>query len=357
MTRETLDKLRSMGMNLGSQYDVLADALTKSRKNDADNAQILNIQVKPDPQNKQDNNQYFIVRVELSSSFYTNLVVLEIDGKTFQAYKKGTISEQFAFYAQVFVDFSIPRIEETFILTATLKNIVTGQVTNTKSVNVKVNKDGNVGVTDEKTESIIKNTNCFCDRDFELNEFEKIIYDLRKSETKGNNQVDVKLFQKNNCKLKEEDKTTEIVLYQLNSTFSKYGITKCIHKIHFLAQIYHETDRLKTTLEYATDKDYKPYFGRGAMQLTHKSNYKIYTAFYNKDAGTEDDFVIDYSKIAENLYHVFNSAGWYWKQGKALSKGKTWKPSSDSPKWLKKDNPSFPKTEIKYRYKQERENT
>lgn len=31
MTRETLDKLRSMGMNLGPQYDILADKLTRNR--------------------------------------------------------------------------------------------------------------------------------------------------------------------------------------------------------------------------------------------------------------------------------------------------------------------------------------
>ena len=34
MTRETLDKLRNLGIDLGSEYDMLADTLEENRKND-----------------------------------------------------------------------------------------------------------------------------------------------------------------------------------------------------------------------------------------------------------------------------------------------------------------------------------
>ncbi len=201
----------------------------------------------------------------------------------------------------------------------------------------------------------IENNNCFCNRDIELKEFEKIIFELRRSDNPKSKNISTKLFYAKNCKLK--DNSSKSVLRQLNSTFLKFGIVKCIHKIHFLAQIYHETDRFKTTTEYDTSKEYKPYIGRGAMQLTHMDNYKIYTAFYNQDSGTNLDFVNDYNIIEEDLFHVFNTAGWFWNQGKKLSVGKIWKPSSSSPSWVKKNNPSFPKKIIKYKYKNENEKT
>ena len=82
-----------------------------------------------------------------------------------------------------------------------------------------------------------------------------------------------KLFQNNNCKIPSDDKSLEKFTSMLNSLFNKYDITTCIRKVHFIAQIFHETDRLQTTKEYNTEANYKPYIGRGLMQLTHKSNY------------------------------------------------------------------------------------
>jgi len=202
-----------------------------------------------------------------------------------------------------------------------------------------------------KSDSIQFPSPCFCNRNFIETELEKIILELRKSENLKS--ANATIFDSSNCKLKAEDKTIKALCNQLNATFSKYGITKCIHKLHFIAQIYHETDRLHTTLEYNENADYKPYIGRGIMQLTHDKNYKLYTAYYNNDSNTDVDFIKDYSLIATNLYHAVNSGGWFWNQGKTLSKGSTWSPSSTAPSWVKKGNPSFPKTTIKYKYKNE----
>lgn len=184
---------------------------------------------------------------------------------------------------------------------------------------------------------------CFCNRDFTSAEFEKIIYGLRDSESRVKKDSGYSLFAADNCNLKSEDKTIEKLKNQINSIFTRYGINTCIRKLHFLAQIYHETDRLRTTLEYATNKEYKPYFGRGLMQLTWEKNYKLYEAY----SGTE--CVNNYKIISENLYYACDSAGWYWKQGKVLSIGERWKGPSDPPIYVKNQNPNYPKTTITWK--------
>jgi len=184
---------------------------------------------------------------------------------------------------------------------------------------------------------------CFCNRDIEVDEFEKIIKHLRDSEPSVLKNIGYSLFGADNCKLKEEDKTLNKLRNQLNNIFDKYNINTCIRKIHFLAQIYHETDRLQTTLEYATNKSYKPYFGRGLMQLTWESNYKIYKFYKNVEC------VTNYKIIAENLYYACDSAGWYWKQGKVLSIGTRWKGPSDAPNYVKNQKPDYPKTIIEWK--------
>jgi hypothetical protein len=42
----------------------------------------------------------------------------------------------------------------------------------------------------------------------------------------------------------------------LNAAFEKFEFSKCIHKMHFLAQCYHESDRFMTTKEYASGSSY-----------------------------------------------------------------------------------------------------
>ena len=197
-------------------------------------------------------------------------------------------------------------------------------------------------VDQTQKQSSDKKGKCFCNRDFTADEFEKIIQGLRDSETRVKKDSGYSLFAASNCTLPEADKTIEKLRVQLNSTFTKFGINTCLRKLHFLAQVYHETDRLRTTLEYATEKNYKPYFGRGLMQLTWESNYKIYKAY------TGIDFVKDYEKVENNLFNACDSAGWYWKQGKVLGVGKRWKGPADPPAYVKVHNPDYPKETISY---------
>jgi predicted chitinase len=136
--RKTLDKLRSMGMTFGPEYDVLADTLEASRKADADNAKITKIEYNPAPQ-KNDGKQYFIVKVTVSSEQFQNIVEVEIDGRLFQATRKDSVFERNAFYANVQVDFStVVRLEENFTITVRLKDAILGILdTRTKPLTVK----------------------------------------------------------------------------------------------------------------------------------------------------------------------------------------------------------------------------
>ena len=78
------------------------------------------------------------------------------------------------------------------------------------------------------------------------------------------------------------------------------------------------------------------------MQLTWKKNYQIYKSY------AKINCVDDYNLISNNLYNSFDSAGWYWKQGKVLSVGQTWTAANSAPAYVKMHNPKYPKNTISY---------
>jgi len=185
---------------------------------------------------------------------------------------------------------------------------------------------------------------CFCNRDLTVEECTDVIEKLRDSESAVKNASGYSLFGASNCNLPAGDKTIARFTAQLNQVFNDYDINTCIRKIHFLAQVYHETDRFRTTKEYSTSGRYAPYIGRGLMQLTWESNYIKYEAF--SGVGCVDD----YEQIAENLENAFDSAGWFWQQGKELSVGERWRAPSSAPDYVRRHNPNYPKTTISYSY-------
>jgi predicted chitinase len=175
---------------------------------------------------------------------------------------------------------------------------------------------------------VIGGSNCSCNRDITENELDIILKKVRGSQ-------DTTIFTDDNCNL--DDKSKASFLNELNKVLKKYEINTCIRKVHFLAQMYHETGRLRTTLEYASGSDYNPgvhdkaiengntefgdgpkYRGRGLMQLTWKDNYKLYKEY------SGIDIITNYAKVSDELKIAVDSAGWFFKQGKKFNSGNTW---------------------------------
>lgn len=102
---------------------------------------------------------------------------------------------------------------------------------------------------------------------------------------------------------------------------AEFDLSSPERQSHFLAQIAHESDGFKTTVEYASGAAYegrdglgntqpgdgKRFKGRGLIQLTGRTNY----AAASHDLGV--DFVAR-PEIAGQFPHAIRLAGWYWKK-------------------------------------------
>lgn len=102
----------------------------------------------------------------------------------------------------------------------------------------------------------------------------------------------------------------------INESFKDNEINTCLRKIHYLAQLIHESGSFRYTEEIgASETDYGGFKGRGLIQLTYKSNYKSYGEFVNED-------VTSTQKNKEKLEddpHAAKSAGWFWGQKAKLN--------------------------------------
>ncbi|MCX8650616.1 hypothetical protein J3U21_10180 [Gilliamella sp. B2776] len=166
---------------------------------------------------------------------------------------------------------------------------------------------------------------CYCNRDFDVNDIEMIVKQLRQSA--GLNTLE--LFSKKNCKLDNKDKTYQRFTEELNQMMKKYNINTCIRKIHFIAQSFVESDKFQTLKEYGESFSYDPWRGRGIIQLTHAGNkngtigYKQYFNFLGKF-----DFEKDYEVLNSDLHIAIDVGGYFWTRGKLLDKGEYLKSST-----------------------------
>lgn len=191
---------------------------------------------------------------------------------------------------------------------------------------------------------IIGNGKCSCNRDLTDQEFKDILKSLRTLEKLEINDI---WKPRNAGGANPTDTSLAATVKKFNEVMKKADITTCIRKVYFIAECYHETDRFYSTQEYDSSHtpNYDPYRGRGIIQLTHKEAYERY-AYYKED----DTILSDYAKVATNLDLALDSAGWYWKQGKLLSVGDSWKPTAAAQTTFKLNPRSYPKTNYDTKY-------
>lgn len=216
----------------------------------------------------------------------------------------------------------------------------------------------------EVGESSAVSNKCFCNRNIEKNEIVRMIYFLREKEkfiqkrewffNKGPEFIpEIRIV---NGKLSDKNNEKQLITFTnaLNAMFLQFKINTCKRKIHFLAQMYLETMQFTSTYENRTSvpENYRggvPFQGRGMKQITHDYNYLGYYDYVNntslysvfekfckrdhkgriiegvgecvkssssaRNAGLNDQFYenlkIFAKNLSSNLFHAFNSAGWY----------------------------------------------
>jgi hypothetical protein len=161
MTRETFERLKKMGITFDDDFEnLLVKPLENQRvKLEAERLktepEIFSIEATQKPQIDK-SIVAFNVKINVLNELGYNKLVVVLDAREFQAYRFVDLNASANYWADVYVDLSIPREEEVFKITANLINFTTNKITNTKSVNVKVNKSGEVGETDDEVEQLNK---------------------------------------------------------------------------------------------------------------------------------------------------------------------------------------------------------
>jgi predicted chitinase len=107
----------------------------------------------------------------------------------------------------------------------------------------------------------------------------------------------------------------------LNNYLRGSDMMTCVRKVHFLSQMSHECDELRTNEEYRNKDGSIPsgwnnyhggsnFHGRGLIQLTHNTNYIAYGKYVGDTTiGTNPN------QVSNNIDHTTHSACWYWRHG------------------------------------------
>lgn len=110
--------------------------------------------------------------------------------------------------------------------------------------------------------------------------------------------------------------------------FKKYRIDNPKRIAHFLAQVFHESGKLRYVRELASGEAYegrkdlgntqpgdgKKFRGRGLFQATGRANYAAYGKYVGVDFLSEPE-------LLETPQYATDSAGWYWAIFKKLKSG------------------------------------
>jgi putative chitinase len=117
----------------------------------------------------------------------------------------------------------------------------------------------------------------------------------------------------------------------LEEWMPKLAIVGELRQAHFLAQLAHESDGFRTTVEYASGAAYegrqdlgntepgdgRRFKGRGLIQCTGRANYREFTAWMWERDTSAPNFVEQPELVAEMPWAVL-SALWFWST-KALN--------------------------------------
>lgn len=169
------------------------------------------------------------------------------------------------------------------------------------------------GIVDYNEEITARISTCFCNRDFTVDEVRNIVKSIRDNTFYDGNTITSyhqdKLFYLY-AHVPQADRTFEKFTDVLNNSFKKYGIIKCSHKIHYLANMYVETMYFTATREGRGSSGYRydPYRGRGFQHLTWRENYQT----YSNETGT--DIATNYEWVADNLEIAADTGAWYWNK-------------------------------------------
>ena len=119
-----------------------------------------------------------------------------------------------------------------------------------------------------KGEKMKENTKCFCCRDFTVDEVKSMIKYLKGKE---------EIWEQKGCDV--DDESWESFTRELNLAFRKYGISKCVQKIVFLAICAVETKLYSSSFEIpcGTKSSKSLFRGRGLIHLTYESGYEKYS--------------------------------------------------------------------------------
>ncbi|MCX8971861.1 chitinase, partial [Citrobacter portucalensis] len=133
-------------------------------------------------------------------------------------------------------------------------------------------------------EAVRPTTECACNRDITLDELKKVAPTVN-------------------------EETLKKYLSDINAGFTRFGMTTCREKAHFLAQLIHESGYFRYTKEINGESaSYSPWYGRGLIQITGENNYTAYGGYINED-------VISSDSARDKLIstpHCVLSAFWYF---------------------------------------------
>lgn len=158
-----------------------------------------------------------------------------------------------------------------------------------------------VGEDWEKEEKKEDFQRCHCYRDFSEDFVRKMILKLRGKDE--NSSLD-NVWEGTSETKDLDDKSVSRLTRELNVCFRKYGISKCIQKIAFLANVCVETSIFKDLDELPSgfESSKSKYKGRGLLHLTGEGNYKSY-----KDK-TKVDVVSEPKLLSTNIHYAVDSA-------------------------------------------------